>query len=369
MSYFNYAIKCVIRNIIYKLMKPRNFIIIVVSLIIIFLLSQYTTVFGWTGDDTYTDVNNTITITYDSLINDFIIRLNNLSKNNVNYNNLLSNLNNGDLSFYLYYGDINGRTMTANNSFVTDKLHIIFYSKSDPSPSMSLDETYFGMHTTMYNISSSNIQNYYYFLNGILYTGDKPSSVTLPGVLISYVSGSWSNYFNNDSQQQTNDIVGAINEQTNSINEQTNTIQEQTTVIQETQDFITNDTVTDSNMTVDNSYTVDNAGVDNFFSTFLNVIYNTFNSIGYEDVTIQIPLPHNIEPITLHSNIISKYIVNTPIYIIIQTFWTFVFGSYLVMFVRRIIQWLSSGKVVEEGIFSFAEWMDIHNEIIKSYML
>lgn len=36
MNYFNYAIKCVIRNIIYKLMKPRNLIIIIVSLIVIF---------------------------------------------------------------------------------------------------------------------------------------------------------------------------------------------------------------------------------------------------------------------------------------------------------------------------------------------
>lgn len=369
MNYFNYAIKCVIRNIIYKLMKPRNLIIIIISLIIIFLLSQYTTVFGWTGDDTYTDVNNTIAITYDSLVNDFIIRLNNLSKNNVNYNNLLSSLNNGDLSFYLYYGDNNGRSMTGSNTFNTSNLHIIFYSKDNPSPTISIDDTYFGMNTGMYIISSSNIQDYYYFENGVLYTDSKPSSVTIPGVLISYVSGAWSNYFNNDSQEQTNDIVGAINNQTNSINEQTNTIQEQTSVIQETQDFITDDTIQESSMTIDNSYTVDNAGVDNFFTTFLNVIYNTFNNIGSEDVTIQIPLPNGLEPITLHSNIISKYIINTPIYVIIQTFWTFLFGSYLVMFVKRIIQWLSDGKVVEEGIFSFAEWMDIHNEIIKSYML
>lgn len=366
--YFSYAIRCVIRRIIYFLTKPKYLLIIATSIIVIFLLSNYTTVFGWEGDNTYTDKNNTIAMNYESIVNDFIIRFNNVSHSNVNYNSLVSMLNNSELSFYLYYGDSNGSSMTGANYFVTSNLNIIFYNKSNPNPSISTSERYNGMFTNMYNLTDS-IQDYYFFENGILYTSSKPSTVVVPGVLISYISPSWVNYYNNDSQEQTNDIVGAINEQTNSINEQTNTIQEQTTIIQETQDFISDDTIQESNMTVDSSYSVDNAGIDNFFTTFLNVIYNTFNNIGSEDVTIQIPLPHGLEPITLHSNIISKYIVNTPIYIIIQTFWTFIFGSYLVMFIKRIIEWLSSGKVVEEGVFSFAEWMDIHNEIIKSYML
>lgn len=179
MNYFNYAIKCVIRNIIYKLIKPRNLIIIIVSLIVIFLLSNYTSVFGWEGDNDCTDKNNTIAMNYESIVNDFINRFNNVNHNNVNYNNLVSMLNNGEMSFYLYYGDSNGTSMTGANYFVTSNLNIIFYVKSNPNPSISTYERYNGMFTNMYNLTSS-IQDYYYFENGILYTSTKPSTVVVP---------------------------------------------------------------------------------------------------------------------------------------------------------------------------------------------
>ena len=225
--YISYAIRCIIRRIIYFLTKPKYLLIILTSIIVFFLLSNYTTVFGWEGDDDYTDKNNTIALNYESIVNDFINRLNNLSRNNVNYNNLISMLNNGEMSFYLYYGDINGSSMTGGNFFVTSNLNIIFYGKSNPNPSISTYERYNGMSTNMYNLTSS-IQDYYYFQNGILYTASKPSIVVVPGVLISYISPSWVSYYNNDSQQQTNNIIGALNEQTNTIQEQTQVIEEQT---------------------------------------------------------------------------------------------------------------------------------------------
>lgn len=341
MNYFNYAIKCVIRNIIYKLMKPRNLIIIVVSLIIIFLLSQYTTVFGWEGDNEYTDKNNTIAMNYESIVNDFINRLNNLSHNNVNYNNLISMLNNGEMAFYLYYGDSNGSSMTGSNYFVTSNLNIIFYSKSTPNPSISTLERYNGMTTNMYNLSSS-IQDYFYFINGILYTSSKPSSVVIPGVLISYVSPSWVSYYNNSSQEQTNEIVGAINSQTEAIQDQT--------------ESITSTDFDDTEVSIDTSSAdIDNSTQQGLFTT----VFNNFNSAISSDSVeyLEIPLVNN-KGLRIPSNIVSSHLGSLTA--LINAFWYYLFGLYAFKFVNNLIIKIKDGSILD-GYNS--------NEVITSDMM
>lgn len=368
MNFFNYAIKCVIRNLIYKLMKPRNLIILLVSVVIIFILSSYTSVFGYEGNNDYTDKNQTIIVTYESIMNDFLTRLDHIDKNNVNYSSLMASLNQSNWNFYVYYGDKNGRDMTGGNYMITSQLNIVFYDKNNPGPSISaLDDMYFGMKTSMYNLSSS-IQDYYVFDTDVLYYESTPTTCVIPGVLISYTSTNYTNFVNNHSSSETSTIVGAINQQTNSINDQTNTIQEQTQVIQETQDFITDDSVDNSQMTVDNSYSVNDGGVLSFFTNFLNTVKSIFTDIDTSVDVIVIPLP-NDNQITLYSNLLSKYIINTPIYSLIQAFWWFVFGRYIITFIKRMIDWLSTGEMADKGVFSFIEWLDINNEIIKSYMM
>lgn len=97
--YFSYAIRCIIRRIIYFLTKPKYLLIIVTSIIIIFLLSNYTSVFGWEGDNTYTDKNATIISVYDSICSDLVNRMQNSPDSLLD-----SYLKDGQYSYYLYYG-------------------------------------------------------------------------------------------------------------------------------------------------------------------------------------------------------------------------------------------------------------------------
>ena len=42
---------------------------------------------------------------------------------------------------------------------------------------------------------------------------------------------------------------------------------------------------------------------------------------------------------------------------------------YIILFVFRIVKWLSDGELSERGVFAFADWLDSYNSIIKSYMM
>lgn len=360
--YFGYAIRCVIRRIIYFLTKPKYLLIILTSIVVIFLLSNYTSVFGWEGNNDYTDKNQTIITQYESICNDLIGRMQQDSDSLLD-----SYLKNANYSYYVYYGSADGSSMISTSQFNTQFLYIAIYQTNNRSIVGTAYDTYQGMTTNIYRVTDTyDLMRY----NGN--TFEVPPATNgqyIPNCLLNYHSSAITNYYNSSVSSASSDIVGAINNQTNSINQQTNTIQQQTTVIQETQDFITDDTIDSSEMSVDSNYSVDDTGVDTYYSGFLQNIYNIFSSVGTGVTTITIPLPHNMPDLVLRSDIISRYIVNTPIYLLIQTFWTFLFGSYLIKYIRRIIQWLSSGKMVEEGVFSFGEWLDVHNEIIKAYML
>lgn len=344
MNYFNYAIKCVIRNIIYKLMKPRNLIIVLTSIIIIFLLSQYTSVFGWEGDNTYTDKNNTIIAQYDSINQDLVNRIKYFNGNSDNIDNLIDIFRNNNYNYYIFYGSSNGSSMDSGSYFSTNNLYIYFYDRENFGSSGSSLETYQGM-TTNYRYISSGLGSAFVF------TGNNISTWTIeefhiPTVLINYKSSILYDFINSEDEEQTNSIVGAINQQTNSINQQTNTIQEQTTVIQETQDFITDDNVSTSEMTIDNNYTINDNGVDNFFTSFLDTVKNAYINIDNNVETIDIYLPPIDKTITLRSDLLSSHINNTYLFILIQSFWWFIFARYIIGFAKRMIDWLSTGEIL-----------------------
>lgn len=370
MNYFNYAIKCVIRNIIYKLMKPKTLLIIIISLIIIFLLSQYTNVFGWEGDNTYTDKNNTIIIQYDSLNQDLLNRIKYFTGNSTNIENLIDDLRNNNYNYYCFYGSPNGSSMISSSYYATNDLYIYFYDRENFGNSVTIYDNYQGMTTNIRVIESGFGRAYVFTGNSV--SSWTPQSFYIPTVLINYKSSIIYNYINSEDEEQTNSIIGAINNQTNSINQQTNTIHQQTQVIQETQDYISDNTVSDSSMSINtSSMSVNDNGTSNFFTNFLNNVYNVFISINGDSTvsTITIPLLPTGYSLTLSSDIISRYVINTPIYVIIQAFWWFILGSYIINFIFRMVKWLSDGEIAEHGIFGFINWLDNYNVIIKSYMM
>ena len=361
--YFSYAIRCIIRRIIYFLTKPKYLLIIVTSIIVIFLLSNYTNVFGYEGDNSYTDKNATILACYDSIASDLVNRM------QTSPNSLLdSYLTDGQYSYYLYYGSADGGDMLSAQQWNTNYLYIAVYKTSSRTITATAQDRYQGMTTNIYYVT--NIYDLMRYNGNIFEVPSVTNGQYIPSPLLSYHSSIITNYYNNSTASATQSITSAINNQTNTIQQQTNTIQQQTTVIQETQDFLENDTVQDSTMTIDTSgMTVNDNGVNNFFTTFINSVYNLFNNIDSTVETISIPMPFNMPDIVLRSDIISSHISNTILFTLIQTFWWFVLSRYIIYFVFRMIKWLSDGELAERGVFAFADWLDNYNAIIKSYMM
>lgn len=359
MNYFNYAIKCVIRNIIYKFMNPKIFIPLLVGVIATFLLVKFTPVFGWEGDNDYTDKNNTIKLQYDSINQDLLNRIQNFSGNSDNIDNLIDTLKNNNYNYYCFYGSANGSSMVSSSYYATNDLYIYFYDRENFSSSATVYELYQGM-TTNIRLITSGLGSAYVFTGNNVSTWEI-ESFYIPTVLINYKSPVVYSYINNKGD--TNSIVGAINQQTNSINQQT-------TVIQDTQAFLEDSTVTDNSMAIStSSMTTSDGGVNSFFTNFMSNIYSIFNNIDSDVETITIPLLPTGNSITLRSDAISSHIINTPIYVLIQTFWWFVIGRSIIGFVYRMIKWLSDGEIAERGIFAFVDWLDNYNVIIKSYMM
>ena len=75
------------------------------------------------------------------------------------------------------------------------------------------------------------------------------------------------------------------------------------------------------------------------------------------------------QSIVLRSDVISSHLAGTMFETLITAFWWYLFSRYIILFIKRMLDWLSTGKMAEEGVFSFIEWLDIHNEIINSYMM
>lgn len=354
--YFSYAIRCIIRRIIYFLTKPKYLLIIVTSIIVIFLLSNYTTVFGWEGDNSYTDKNATIISSYDSIASDLVNRMQN-SPNSL----LDSYLTDGQYSYYLYYGASDGSDMLSVQQWNTNYLYIAVYKTTSRTITATTQDRYQGMTTNIYYVT-----NIYDLMRYNGNTFEVPSATNgqyIPSPLLSYHSAIITGYYNNSVNSASESITSAINQQTN-------TIEQQTTVIQDTQDFLEDDTIQDSSMSIDTTgMTVSDNGVNNFFTDFLNSVYNIFVNIDSTVETITIPMPYNIPDIVLRSDIISSHINNTILFTLIQTFWWFIISRYIIHFVFRMIKWLTDGELAERGVFAFADWLDSYNSIIKSYMM
>lgn len=141
---------------------------------------------------------------------------------------------------------------------------------------------------------------------------------------------------------------------------------------EETKDFITNESVQESSMDVDTSdYDInDTNGTDDFISDVLNELYVFFNGISDSNVyTVEIPLPYGMDSIVLRSDIISSHIRGTVLYTLIQTMWTFVFGTYLLFYVRFIIKFFSSGEFETSGLAFFIAHLEDNDVIIRSTMM
>lgn len=343
--YFDYFIKYLIRRLTRIILKPRNLIFILIILLILslFMYSQ-----SFAAESSIYDV-------YSSINNDLITRLNNIKLTTSFYNYF----NNPSYSFFVYYGDLKGVDMFSNQ-YDSSILNVAFYPSKSPVSNYENTVNWAGVSCNQSRVSSPsfNITVYSFYSNNE-YNITDVDYIYLPTQLYNYRSSELSKYLM--EQKNVQEITNSITEGTDKIND----------TVSDTNNFIKDDKIDDNSMNVDTSgYDIEGeASIDNFFTDFMNTIYDKFVNMTSEVETISIPMPYNMNSIELSSDIISKHIKDTPLYSLIQVFWTFVFGSYIVIFVKRIFDWLSTGEIAEKGVFGFIQWLDNYNAIIKSYMM
>lgn len=170
----------------------------------------------------------------------------------------------------------------------------------------------------------------------------------------------------------TNQLSTIISELQSGNQDIVDNIQSGNETAEETKEFITNESVQESSMDVDTSdYDIsDTNGTDDFISDVLNELYVFFNGISDSNVyTVEIPLPYGMDSIVLRSDIISSHIRGTVLYTLIQTMWTFIFGTYLLFYVRNTINFFTTGEFETFGIPSFLGHLEDNDPIIKSFMM
>lgn len=353
MKYFDYAVKYIIRRVIRIILKPKVLLIF----LSLFLLLLFFTQESKAATISYGSIYDV----YDSVNTDLITRIKNAT--GISTDGLKSALLDNQYGYYVYYGEQDGTSQNSTYFSNSDDMWVVIFPITATYHSDGTDRSYHGFSST--NLLLRDYEKFYHFeKNNLSVELGGVTSVIMPQPFFGYRSPVLYQFLNSSSRDETDDIVS-------SIDKNTNTIENQTQVQQETQDFIKDDTIDNDSMIIDTS-SFDTSGeseVDNFFTNFLNIVYNAYTGINSSVETITIPLPHGLDSLVLSSDMISKHIVGTFIYDLIQVFWTFLLGGYLVMFVKRLFDWLSTGKIAEKGVFSFIEWLDIHNEIIKSYMM
>lgn len=366
MYFFVYVLKTAIRTLFYSF-RRKKILLIAIIIILVLLLLKNNTFAVYTGNDDYTDNNNTINIAYNSICSDFIFRLDRL-KNLGQYDALMTYLNDKDLGYYIYYNDFDGTSMLNGSTYLQDTMLIAFYDLSDPDITSSVYDNYLGMTCSVKK--NDGIVCLFALENTIYNYGSLSGGLYMPSSLYNYKSALITNYLTDSSSANTNSVISAINQQTQATQQQTNTINQQTQVIQETQDFLTDDTMDEDEMTISTTGlgASDSNGVFNFLSSFMSSVSSVFTNIDNSVETISLPFLGG-QSIVIRSDCISRYISNTPVYTIIQVFWWYYLGCYLVLFIKRMLEWLSTGELTDKGVSAFIQYLNKENAIIQSYMM
>lgn len=357
MYYVRYFFKCCIRNIARLVCKPKILLVLLISLLILFFINNYSHA-SYLGDDTYTDPNDNIINAYKTINIDFVNRMQNTSNKNL-VDNLKNYIKTGS-SYYVYYGQSNGISMLNGSPLDYRNLYVLIYNKNSTYSSTAIYDNYQGLNCTvkMYNKPSGISLDSLYLFNGNTLSYLNLEDVYIPQNLLNYFDEYVIDYINDNSSTQNQEIINQLEEQKNIQEEQKN--------------FITNTTVEDSTMNVDTSdiQVEDDTNIDTFFTDFFTDLDNVFRSIDYNVVsTISFPIPFSDKDLVLQSDLISRHIINTPLYSLIQLVYWFTFSKYIIMFSWRILSWVQSGGFENGGISDFIWYLDTENVIIKSFMM
>ena len=334
MRYFDYFIKCIIRNFVRLFIKPICIVIVVFLVFVLFMFVD--SVFG-VDSLAFTQLSSGIW--NDKAISNGVV---------------------------IEYNGLHGRQCylppnckgTIQLNFSSNEFHCAFFTATKSGdigigpqigdiPVISYHFSTQGLVSFDTTQTSFNEYGAWFVFYSVDYTGNE--AIPYYDTFQDYSSVGIV-----DSQQQT-----------------TQAIQQQTNVINSINSSLTDSTVDNNAINIDVSDLDfdDSQGIDSFFTNFINNKKDVFSNISNEVETIEIPLPYTDNKLVLSSDLLSKHIVNTSLYNLIQVFWWFLIGSYIIVFCRRIIVWFTSGEIAERGPASFIRYLDKNNEIIKTYMM
>lgn len=343
MKYFEYFIKCLIRNFARMIFKPKFFLIIVIIISLIFLLN-YESLAVYEGDDSYTDKNNTIFLSYDSICNDFLVRLNQNISTELG-TEVINRLKNSQFSYYIYYGNLDGSSLISSSTFVTRNLHIYFWRNNNTNAEATTYDNWQGLDTSIYRVSGTG---YTYSFNGSdLIKENDFSPCYIPNVLIGYESAAITNYITNSSKEETSSVIAAIESSSDKI-----------------EDTMTSTDYDESSVSIDSSSvdSVDDSSSTQLFTTVFTNFSNLLDSTNWNAVEqIEIGIPFVEEKIILKSDILSKIVGNSFLSTLITVSWYSLFGLYGFRYVTHIYHSVKSGDILNG--------LSLKDEVITSTML
>lgn len=360
MAYFNYFIKCIIRNIARLICKPRNFLIIFIVCIILAVFSSScfaadeTTVnpTDQTGGDNsqayqYDDqFGHLYTMQY-SVQERFIANCYS-NKGNSGFNELVTaifnetkNLGLSDKTLFVSYGINNTEFIVyyTYSHLLNTSVHTVFRYGSDEYnysnlPVCSGQFTQIGFinaennNTNAYvSYSSINQEIPYACLNVF-----NPSFIDLfryYGLITDEASSELESL--NSKAEQTNQSLNIIN----------STIDQGNQLQQEQNDFLKNDNVSVDTSTLPSDTTQDIT--DAGFNSIFQQIYNTFTGGSAQDIVITIPFTN--KSFTINANTVYGGSNLGFIRTLIESFWYFVISYFIVKDIGKKINKIKSGDI------------------------
>lgn len=323
----------------------------------------------------YTDNYNMLFETYDSIVQNWLIRLLKAKKDGSNVPDSIFNYLNSGYWVYVYKGE--SSTYGENMVNVLDSRpryqgfilyrNMTSYTNREPSDNSGHD-AYNGhsIITDFVDLKSSYAFYGQCDYNNITLSSNSGSTTVdfvIPKYLIQYNSQVLTtfliDYNNNKSTDEllnsiyskVNDIEsntemtatlqGEANQELADINEELNT---QTTIASDTNQFLKNESVQDSSTNIEIENTLQepyNNQVDNVFNKIYNK-FTSFNGLDFGSITFNIPFCN--ESITITSDQITAF-HNKCGYLVtlFNLFWFYVLGKMIILDLLKIIDNLSSG--------------------------
>lgn len=332
MYYFYYFIR-IFREIFGR--RALKKVVLIVAIIAIIFFLQKNNVFGYSGlsgNDDYTDPNDSIYKVYDGYLNDFAVRINNSTDSDVE--DLIDRLTGTKIySFIVFYGNSN---VDYNNDF--KHMRVVLFDSSVQFATSSAYNAFHNMNCEyVYNNSNSGL--IYDFTDLDCTRSNLSGTIYMPYMLINRYNQTLVEVLSNKNNTDVNTIVGALNNQTTKIEEQTEAINEQT-------EAINSDDYDDNNISFDTSSAddVDNTEYVGLFTTIFESFNNAISSDRVE--FIRVPIPHAVDDIIVGSNIVSKHLPNTFL-ALIEGFWFYLFGFYAFKFINNLIIHIKDGSILD----------------------